>query len=200
VEASIKRKGLLCEGLYYTCDLARREEWFERATETACKKVKLARDPRNLSKAYLRLDGGRRMEVCELVEADHTFFGKDWYELAEESEVRKQRADNAKYSGIDHSAELNAYADAVIALAEEKTKDQRQDMSDRARVGDIRKNRDLEKTLEREANAWVLGDEACNEPISLETDPQMTASSSRSGYVPPAQPMDKLRQARAERI
>ena len=199
VEASIQRKGLCCEGLYYTCDLARREEWFESAPERGWKKVKLARDPRNLTKAYLRLDGGRRLEVCELVEAEHTFFGKDWYELAEELEVRKQRADNAKYAVIDNTAELNAYADAVIASAEEKTKDQRQEMSNRARVGGIRKNRGLEKDLEREANAWVLQSDASDGPANSDGDQQVTANNLTSGYVPPAQPMNKLRQARAER-
>jgi len=200
VEASITRQGLLCEGLYYTCDYARREEWFETARATNCEKVKLARDPRNITKAYLRLDGGRRLEVCELVEADYAFFGKDWYELAEEFEVRKQRADDAKYSVIDNTAELNAYAEAVIASAEEKTKDQRQEMSKSARVSGIRKNRELEKKLEREVNAWVLGADVSNSAADSNSDVPGIGSSSTSGYVPPAQPMDKLRQARPERI
>jgi hypothetical protein len=200
VEASIQRKGLWCEGVYYTCDFARREEWFEGAPETGGKKVKLARDPRNLTKAYLRLDGGRRMEVCELVEADHTFFGRDWYELKEELEVRKQRADDAKHSVIDNTAELNAYADAVIESAKEKTMDQRQEMSKSARVAGISKNRQLEKDLEREANAWILGDEGSNEAPNSAPDQNATVNASMSGYVPPAQPMNKLRQARQERI
>lgn len=199
VEASIQRKGLWCEGLYYTCDFARREEWFEGAPETGGKKVKLARDPRNLTRAYLRLDGGRRMEVCELVEADHTFFGRDWYELKEVSEVRKQQTDDAKYSVIDNNAELNAYADAVIATAKEKTMDQRQEMSKSARVAGISKNRQLEKDLEREANAWILGSDAPDGPASSDADQAVTTNTSTSGYVPPAQPMNKLRQARAER-
>jgi hypothetical protein len=200
VEASIKRNGLHCEGLYYTCDLAIREEWFERAREAKCEKVKLARDPRNLTKAYLRLDGGRRMEVCELVEADHTFFGRDWYEMAEEFEVRKQRSDDAKYSGIDNTAELNAYAEDILASAEEKTKDQRQDMSDSARVAGITKNRKLEKSLERKANAWILGNQASDGTGDSSPESQITADPSIPGYVPPAQPMDKLRRAREERI
>lgn len=103
--------------------------------ETNCQKVKLARDPRDITRAYLRLDGGRRMEVCELVEADHAFVGKDWYEQAEEFEVRKQRSDKAKYRIIDNTAELNAYADDVIKSAKQRTKDHQREMSNRARVG-----------------------------------------------------------------
>ncbi len=193
VEASIHRKGLFCDGLYYSCDLARREEWFERASETNCKKVKLARDPRNITKAYLRLDGGRRIEVCELVEAEHTFFDKDWYELAEEFEVRKQRSDKAKYRIIDNTAELSAYADDVIKSAKQKTKDHQRDMSNRARVVGIRKNRKLEKDLERKSGAWVLGaDSPANAPDSISE----AANTPMTGYVAPAQPMHKLRLAR----
>lgn len=194
VEASIRRNGFYCEGLYYTCELARHEEWFERARETNCQKVKLARDPRDVTRAYLRLDGGRRMEVCELVEADHAFVGKDWYEQAEEFEIRKQRSDKAKYRIIDNTAELNAYADDVIKSAKQKTKDHQREMSNRARVGSIRKNRKLEKERERESGAWVLGgDSAANPPDSMSE--VLATNSSLPGYVAPAQPMHKLRMA-----
>lgn len=192
VDATVTPKGLLCEGLYYTCDLARPEEWFERARETNCQKVKLARDPRDITRAYLRLDGGRRMEVCELVEADHAFVGKDWYEQAEEFEGRKQRSDKAKFQIIDNTAELNAYADDVIKSAKQRTKDHQREMNNRARVGGIRKNRKLEKDLERKSGAWVLGtDPAANTPDSISET--LTVSNPMTGYVAPAQPMHKLR-------
>lgn len=199
VEATVTPKGLLCDGLYYSCDMSRREEWFERVREKSSRRVKLARDPRNLSKAYLRLDGGRRMEVCELVEADHTFCGRDWYELTEEREVRKQRSRAAEYRGIDNTAEFNACADAVIASAKQRTQDHRQEMSNQARVGGIRKNRKLEKERERQAGAWVLeGDSPASTPNTLSET--LTNAATMSDYVPPAHPMHKLRQALDERI
>lgn len=199
VDASIRPNGLYCEGVYYTCELARREEWFERARESSSRKIKLARDPRNITNAYLRLDGGRRLEVCELVEADHTFSGKDWYELAEECEVRKQRADKAKYRTIDNNAELNAYADDVIESAKQRTEDQRQAVSKRARVGGIRKNRKLERNHEREAGAWVLAGEATDSGNKV-SEALTTSTTTLTDYVPPAHPMHKLRQAREGRI
>lgn len=199
VDATVTPKGLLCDGLYYTCDLARREEWFERVRETRSHKVKLARDPRNISKAYLRLDSGRRMEVCELVEADHTFRDRDWYELAEEHAVRKQRTEKATYRGIDNTAEFNAYADDVIASATQRTKEHRQEMSNAARVAGIRKNRKLEKNLERQADAWVFEGDSAEDSSELVSETVVTVTPPMPGYVPPAHPMHKFRRVREER-
>ena len=191
-QASITAEGIRCNGLYYTCDLAIREEWFERARTDGRRKIRLARDPRNISKAYLRLDGGNRLVVCNLVEADNTFAGRDWYEAAEEFEIRKRRADAAKTPRNQGHADFNAHADSVIKSAKKKTKEQRRDMSDRARVGGIRDNRQDEKDRERDANNWIASTEGKQSRPSA----QATAIASTPGYVPPSQPMDKFRRAR----
>lgn len=195
-EASITEHGVRCRGLHYTCDRAIREEWFERARKDGRKKVRLARDPRNLSKGYLRLEGESRLVVCELVDADKTFAGRDWYEAAQEFEIRKLRSDAAKTPRNQGHADFNAHSDSVIKSAKKKTKAQRREISDRARVRGIRANRQQEKDRERDANNWI----ATTEGAQSRPEGQAIANSSTSGYVPPSQPMDKLRQAREGRI
>lgn len=191
-EASITQQGICCKGLYYTCDRAIKEELFERVQRDGRKKIQLARDPRNISKAYLRLDGGNRLVVCELVEADNTFAGRDWYEAADEFEMRKLRADAAKTPRNQGTADFNAHADSVVRSAKKKAKAERRDMSNRARVGGIRSNRQREKNRERDANNWI----ATTDSRRSRPSPQANAIASTPGYVPPSQPMDKFRRAR----
>jgi hypothetical protein len=62
------------------------------------------------------------------------------------------------------------------------------DMSDRSRIMGIRANRKQERDLERQANAWELGPD----PKSLPASNQSLVT----GYVPPPQPIDKLRRIR----
>jgi len=74
-------------------------------------------------------------------------------------------------------------------------------MSDRARVSGIREKQQEEKELEREADSWDLKKRnplkaAASAPTAGEK-PKMRR---RPGYVPPAQPMDKLRLAREGRV
>jgi len=199
-EASVRPNGIYCQGVYYTCELARQEEWFERSREGKTWKVRLARDPRNISKAYLRLDDGRNMEVCELVEADHTFVDRDWYEVVEEFEIRKQLADSASDSKIDGKCDFNAYAKSVVDSATNKTREQQVHMSNLARVSGIRGNRKKEKDRERETDSWVLEGKTSTESNGQVANRQVNENNAPSGYVPPAQPMDKLRQAREGRI
>jgi putative transposase len=193
-EASITEKGIRCKGLYYTCERGIRDEWFERARKDGRKKVRLARDPRNLSKAYLRFED--RLVVCNLVEADKTFAGRDWYEATEEFELRKLRSDAAKTPRNQGDADFTAHADLVIKSAKKKTKAQRREMSDRARVRGIKKNRQHEKYRERDANNWI----ANTDDDQQRRRGRAAANTSTSGYVPPSQPMDKLRQPREGRI
>lgn len=200
VEASVRPNGIYCKGIYYTCDLAIKEEWLERAKQGTWK-VRLARDPRNISKAYLRLDDGRSMEVCRLVEADVTFADRDWYEMTEEFEIRKQLADAARDSEIEGKCDFNAYTESVVQSASDKTTEQKVHMSNLARVSGIRENQQEEKELEREADSWDLEEEeAAESRIQRATRRREAKDEAPPGYVPPAQPMDKLRQAREGRI
>jgi hypothetical protein len=195
VEASITRQGLLCEGLHYDGARAATEQWFE-AAKRGRKRIRVARDPRNLSRVYLRLDGGKTMETFHLVDADKTFEGRDWYEAADEFALRKQHSDGSQTRKLHSRSDFRATTQHVIEGAEAKKPDGNK-QSERSRLGNIREHRRHERDAERHAEAWVFGSEP---PARLGGLSAADAGSeTRSGYVPPAKPIDKLRSSRKRR-
>lgn len=201
VDASITKRGIGCGGLFYTCEKALEEGWFVRARESGTQKIRVARDPRNLDRVYLRLDGGRRAEVCHLIEADKTFRGRDWYEAAEEFELRKQRAEAARTRKQRSDADFNARRDKLVVDAKAKTAQARGDESDNARVKGVRENRRAERAAEHGSGAWVLGGKGPGR-ASRSTSKKRAGdmpSDLPAGYVPPPQPTDKLRRLRERR-
>ncbi len=191
-EASVTQTGIYFAHLHYSCDLAEREQWFERAGEKGSWRIRVAHDPRTRNQIYLRLDKGKRMEVCHLLEKDKAFLDRDWYETLDEFELRAQRKEGAQTQHKRSRAKLHAATDQVVSQAEEKAADSHVDMSDRARISGIRENRKHERDLEREAKAWELG-----------TNSKQLNNASplpQGGYVPPPQPIDKLRRIRERKM
>jgi hypothetical protein len=191
-EASVTQNGIEFANLRYSSELARREQWFERAGERGSWKIRVAHDPRTRSRIYLRLDGGKRMETCHLLAADKTFLDRDWYETMEEFELRKLKDQSSTTRRQRSRAHFHAATNQVVNQANEETTNARVPTSDRARVAGIRPNRKRERELERNANAWELGDDS--KPTTTELSPQT------GGYVPPPQPTDKLRMMRQRRM
>lgn len=200
VDASITARGIRCEGLFYTCERALEEGWFVRARESGTTKIRVARDPRNLDRIYLRTSDSKRVEVCHLIEADKTFRGRDYYEVAEEFEVRKQNAQIAETRLQQSDAEFNAKKAKLVADAKEKTAQAGNGESDTKRVRGIRENRRAERAADHEAAAWKLGGDA---PQGAKPPSEKRAGDGPSnlpaGYVPPPQPTDKLRSLRERR-
>jgi hypothetical protein len=191
-EASVTQTGIYFQHLKYTCELADKEQWLERAGEKGSWKIPIAHDPRTTSRIYLRLDNGKRMETCHLLAADKTFLDRDWHETLEEFELRAQRKEAAQSRKFRARAQLHAATSQIISAAEEKNRETRVPMSARARVSGIRENRKQERHMERQKTAWHLGSDPA--PNQIETE-----LINSGGYVPPPQPTDKLRRAR-ERI
>ncbi|MEP0915802.1 transposase family protein [Leptolyngbya sp. DQ-M1] len=160
-KASVTYRGIRCfQGLLYSCDLALREQWFVRARERGFWKINIAYEPRKLDEIYLRLDGGRRLERCQLIDADKTFRGKDWYETTDHLEIRQQEKERAKSRKQQSKAAFNAQMEQIIAEATEQTSKELEStgqQSKRSRIKGIRQNRKEEREMEREAQAWRLG-------------------------------------------
>ena len=191
-EATVTQNGLLFEGLGYRCELAEREEWFQRAGERKTWKVKVAHDPRTSNQIYLRLDNGRRLETCYLLPKYDAFKNREWYEVRDELELRAQRKEASQTRQLRSGAHLRAATKDVVDRAEEAFKANHVEMSNRARVSSIRENRKRERDHERNVGAWQLGKAPRASDASKHQD--------LTGYVPPPQPTQKLRRLRERRV
>jgi putative transposase len=171
-KATVTHRGIRClQGLLYSCDLAFREQWFVRARERGSWKINIAYDPRRLDEIYLRLDGGRRLECCQLIDADKTFQGKDWYEAADYLEIRQHEKERAKSRKQQSKAALNAQMEQIISEATEQTSKDLESagqQSKRSRIQGIRRNRKEASEVDREAQAWRLAKtEPTDEPAKV---------------------------------
>ncbi|MCY7274848.1 MAG: Mu transposase C-terminal domain-containing protein [Phormidesmis sp. CAN_BIN44] len=160
-QASVTYRGIRFHGLFYSCDLALREQWFVRARERGSWKIDVAYDPRRITDIYLRLDAGQRLECCQLIDADHTFQGRDLYETLDYIEIRKQQKELSRSRKQQSRAALNAQMEQIINEGKEQTStalEQATGRSKRSRIQGIHQNRKEEREAEREVQAWQLGE------------------------------------------
>ena len=165
--ASVTAKGIRFKGLYYLCERATAEHWFETARAKGSWKVDVSYDPRNMSTIYVR-DTDATAEICWLSEWQEKYQGKCLYEInyLRETEKKMQRKNANKE--MASKAELSAAIDDVISEAEEMARQTVIPKSKLARTKNIRPNRAAEKEKNRTVEAFVLG--AADEQMPLEPD------------------------------
>ena len=78
--ASVTAKGIRYKGLYYLCERAATEHWFETARAKKSWKVNISYDPRSMSTIYLRQPDGT-VDVCWLSQWQDKYVGKCLYEI-----------------------------------------------------------------------------------------------------------------------
>lgn len=194
--ATVTPRGIhLGEGLYYTCDLAVREDWFTKARAHRSWKVEVSYDPRAIDTIYLQIKGSKEFEVCRLVERNRVFRGRDLYEVVDYSFREKQNADAAESLKQQSQADLNAQQQAIIKDAMEKTDAARKVSSHQSKskqVANIRGNRKKEQELEQSQQGWKL--DSFSESESINVSEEKTEDT----YIPPASLLDLIRKSHEE--
>ena len=195
--ASIQHTGILFMGLHYTCELAEREQWYIRA-RTGRMEVPVAYDPRFLDVIYIVLEA--HLERCTLLEVDKVFAGKDWYEAEEYFELQKQEArlDGTRRQELE--AEFHAQKKEIIERAQRRKEGADSQMSNHARLADIKKNRLQERGREGRDEAR-RGMESVSNHQPGGGKPQAGQPSKREeGYVPIPQEVKLLEGIREEML
>lgn len=195
--ASVTRRGILFQELYYTCKLASDEQWFVRARERGRWQIPVAYDPRKTDVLYLRLDGGRCLERCELLPREGAFHGRDWHETLDYLTRRKVNEELAKTQEQQAQARRHAHQSQIIDEAMEKTRAAVAGMGKWTRLQGIQENRQAEREMERQAGAWDLGqDDRPDGQLPEERE----ALDEDQEYVSFPQDLDYLRKLREERL
>lgn len=184
-QASITKRGILFDGLLYTCDLAIQENWFVNARERGRQRIVVAYDPRLTDVIYLRLDAGRRIEPCILLasQGQQAFRNQDWASTHDFFAMRNERKQATASRRLQGQAELNAHKQHIVQQAQTQQQAVPKEGSKRARVQGIRDNRQAERDRERQNGAWHL----TSQRPENQDDP-----SDQTSYIPPAQYLDEL--------
>lgn len=154
--AEITDRGIIFEGVPYTCDRAIKEGWFLQTKRKFYqkKKVPVAYDPRFTSKIYIILDNGKAFEECSLLDEVHLANNEDgnraWDDYTHIKEVidieREVYKDRELQEQIIHDYKADKQIEISKLLAEQSDVG----LSDRQRLMNRRDNRLDEKERNRE--------------------------------------------------
>jgi len=193
--ATVTERGIRFEKLFYTCDLAAREQWFVKARVGKTWKITVAYDPRNLDKIYLPLNNGLSVEVCQLLDTCQTFKGKDWYEAVDYWIIQKLDRNQALSSTQQAQASLHAQINQIINQATEQTQIALSGKSPKSRLKNLRTHRKSERDYERQAGASPLVSHHfpdSDEPI-IEPEWHQQPQVEDEEYIPIPNRLDQLR-------
>ncbi len=155
--ASVTARGIRFNGMLYSSERALKERWFERARNEGSIKVTVSYDPRNLNFIYLPNDSGKGFDKCYLLDHQARYRDKTLQEIEHLIQQEKLSQKTNEDKVLQSKANLLSEIEEIIRDAELMTKqEQNKGDSKRKRVRDIRINRGLEKTLNRQADAFEL--------------------------------------------
>ena len=170
-KGSITERGIRFKGLFYTCDKAVSELWFEKARAKKSWQVDVLYDPRDMANIYVRNQGDTDYEICSLLDWNSKNAGKHLNEIIYEQ--RKEGIMGRQLKSVETEAKvnLNAEIDAIVAEAQGMAKGL-PNKSKRERVSNIKENRREEREIMRAANneADTNAAQTANQPPSCLDD------------------------------
>ena len=159
--ATITARGIKFKKLHYTCEKARKEQWFERARSGTLGKnekyLDISYDPRKPEYIYIRSSDGKSYEKCSITDPEERYIGKTWedidYLLASEQLQEQKYKGKETQTKVDLMAEFENIVEQATASTDavrDKT------ISNSKKVKGIKDNRTFEKEKRREGEAFEL--------------------------------------------
>lgn len=169
-EATVTLNGIRLRGIFYTCQTALEERWFDKARQRGTWKVKVSFDPRNLDVLYLHdLTVPMQFQVCHLTERSRAHRQMSIWELEQQQEIEKQISAKRKPRQQLAAADLSASIEGIVANAV-KQKGESSTESAAKRTRNIRANRTAEKQANRSTETFRFGGEPSASPASKSAD------------------------------
>ena len=155
--ATVTSKGILFNKIYYTSGELLKNYEFEKARNNGRWKVDIVYDPRNLNYIYLRNYNDKPFIKLTLIDYQTRYMNK----CIEEVEYINmlEQMDKESYKREELQGKINLIED-INAIVDEAKKSFKQEQdkskSNKNRIKGIRANREVEKTLYREKEAFEL--------------------------------------------
>jgi hypothetical protein len=132
--------------------------------------MNISYDPRNMSRIYLRPPDSAGFEPCFLADWETKYQQKCLDEIIALRALEKGLRDKNSAQEMQSRIDLNAEIEKVVKEAEEMARQTVIPASKSERTGNIRENRSAEKQLNRQAEAFVLGDEPETAPAPVQEE------------------------------
>ncbi len=203
--ATITAKGIKFKKLYYTCEKAKTEQWFERARSRSFSKdekyLNISYDPRKPEYLYIRSSDGKDYEKCSIIDFEDRYVGKTWEEI--ECLLAYEQLQKQKYKGketqtkVDLMAEFENIVEQATASTDavlDKT------ISNSKKVKGIRNNRTFEKEKRREKEAFELSKDKSPSSITPIEETTESKQKTTSNKTEPDRPKQKAKSFKSKKL
>nr|WP_285890594.1 Mu transposase C-terminal domain-containing protein [Halalkalibacter oceani] len=154
-KATVTHRGINYKGIFYSCDKAMKEAWFETARQKGTWKVNIAFDPRCMDNVYLIKARAASYEVCTLLPISERYKGAGLEEIIYLQEQEKLSKINAEHKQLQKDIDYLSEVEAIVKEAENKKKTQlNRSLSKTEKVGTIQKHRKHEKEENQKSEAF----------------------------------------------
>ena len=142
--ATVTERGIKFKGLFYACERAKSEMWFEKARAKKYWSVAVSYDPREMTNIYIWDNDTKQYDECYLLDWNSKNAGKTLAEIVYEQQAEKIEGKRLKAVATEAKVNLNADIDSIVAEAK-KEKASATPKSKREQVSKIRENRATER-------------------------------------------------------
>lgn len=156
--ASVTARGIQFKGIFYACVVALKEKWFERARRNGTWKIQVSYDPRNMSFLYIKKDNCTTYEKCFLLDHQSKFKDKTYDDIKYLMEYEHLNMQNESINELQAKVDLISDIENIVEKAEKASGIEVDiDKSNASKLKGIRANREVEKMINRENEAFELG-------------------------------------------
>ena len=143
-KATVTEKGIKFKGLFYACDRAKSEMWFEKARTKKYWPIGVSYSPHEMTHIYIWDNDLKRYDTCYLLDWNSKNADKTLAEIVYEQQAERLEGKRLKAVATEAKINLNADIDSIVAEAK-KTKTSATPKSKSERVSKIRENRATER-------------------------------------------------------
>ena len=147
--ATVTEKGIRFKDLYYACDRAISEMWFEKARAKKRWSITVSYDPRDMTNIYIWDGDSKQYDTCYLLDWNSKNAGKALAEIEYEQQKERIEGKRLKTTAMEAKVNLNAEIDSIVAEAKKMSKSATV-KSKREQVSNIRENRASERAKMQE--------------------------------------------------
>ncbi|SDI47024.1 Mu transposase, C-terminal [Desulfosporosinus hippei DSM 8344] len=170
-EASVTRKGIYFEKMFYGCDVALAESWYERASVSRFK-VPIAYDPRNTNYIYIPNKDGTECIKCQRLKHLSRFDDMRLEEVQDQLFFEEVESHRRKTSQNQITADATAQIKAIVKEEKELTEEVwPTDASKASIVKNIKPNRKQDREAIRQQESWEIGKDTSENEYSASVIP-----------------------------
>ena len=158
-KATVTAKGIRFKGLFYSCDRAKAENWFDKARSAKTWPITVAYDSRDMANIYIWNTDLKQYEACHLLDWNSKNADKTLTEILLEQQKERLMGQRLKVAETEAKVNLNADIEAIISEAKDMGKSAPV-KSKGDRVSKIRENRAAERAMMRHGDTAAANTES----------------------------------------